>query len=295
MSGTSAGRPGLRFVDAHVHHWDPANTAWYPHLAPDFDLSGLGVAGADRMKRRYQVQEYLADVEPWGIDKYVHVNATPAPKAYLEEGAWVVGLGGPVAAIIGTVDLEQDRDEVIKDLERQAELPQFRGIRNMHIPDPAAPAFTEVLEFLRDRDLVYDYVVHPDTMADAAEAIRRVPGLRVVVEHTGWPTATDDTHREQWRTGMRNLAALGDTVSCKITGLAMTTHTLDPDVNRPWLHDALDIFGVDRCLAGTNMPVDGVFGGVDRLMQTYLDLLEAHGPDAIDAVLATNAERVYRI
>jgi len=50
------------------------------------------------MKRRYQVEEYLADVRPWGIDKYVHVSATPAPKAYLDEGHWVVGLGGPVAA-----------------------------------------------------------------------------------------------------------------------------------------------------------------------------------------------------
>ena len=288
-------REGLRFVDAHVHHWDPANTAWYPHLASDFDLSALGVAGADRMKRRYQVEEYLADVEPWGIDKYVHVNATPAPKAYLDEGYWVVGLGGPVSAIIGTVDLEMPRDEVIKDLERQAELPQFRGIRNMHIPDPAGREFTEVLEFLRDHDLVYDYVVHPDTMAEAAAAIRRVPGLRVVVEHTGWPTATDVAHREQWRAGMRELAGIGEDVTCKITGLAMTTHTLGAGVNRPWLEEALDIFGVQRCLAGTNMPVDGVFGGVDALMQTYVDVLGQRGQGAVEAVLATNAERVYRI
>jgi predicted TIM-barrel fold metal-dependent hydrolase len=288
-------RAHLRFVDAHVHHWDPANTAWYPHLAPDFDLSALGVAGADRMKRRYQVEEYLADVRPWGLDKYVHVNATPAPKAYLDEGHWVVGLGGPVAAIVGTVDLEQDRDEVIKDLEQQAELTQFRGIRNMHIPDPEGAVFIEVLEFLRDRDLVYDYVVHPDTMPAAAAAIRRVPGLNVVIEHTGWPTATDDAHREQWRAGMRELAAIGPEVTCKITGLAMTTHTLDAGVNQPWMEDTLDIFGVSRCLAGTNMPVDGVFGDVDALMQSYLDVLGDRGPGAAEAVLATNAERVYRI
>lgn len=288
-------RSNLRFVDAHVHHWDPANAAWYPHLAPDFDLSALGVAGADRMKRRYQVEEYLADFKSWGIDKYVHVNATPAPKAYLDEGLWVVGLGGPVAAIVGTVDLEQDRDEVIRDLERQAELPQFRGIRNMRIPDPAGPLFHEVLQFLADRDLVYDYVVHPDTMADAAAAIRRVPDLRVVVEHTGWPTATDDDHRRLWRTGMTELAAIGDRVVCKITGLAMTTHTVDAGVNRPWLEGALDLFGVQRCLAGSNMPVDGVFGGVDVLMQAYLDVVGGWGEGAVEAVFARNTERVYRI
>lgn len=288
-------RASLRFVDTHVHHWDPANTAWYPHLAPDFDLSVLGVAGADKMKRRYQVEEYLADTLPWGLDKYVHVNATPAPKAYLDEGSWVVGLGGPVAAVVGTVDLEQSAKEVVRDLEIQAELAQFRGIRNMHIPDHAGAVFQETLEFLRDRDLVYDYVVHPDTMFAAADALRRVPGLRVVVEHTGWPTATDEAHRDQWRAGMRELAALGENVACKITGLAMTTHTLDPAVNRPWLEETLDIFGVQRCLAGTNMPVDGVFGGVDLMMTTYLDVVDARGPGAVDAVFATNAERVYRI
>jgi predicted TIM-barrel fold metal-dependent hydrolase len=284
-----------RFVDAHVHHWDPANTAWYPHLAPDFDLSALGVAGADRMKRRYQVEEYLADTKPWGLEKYVHVNATPAPKAYLDEGHWVVGLGGPVAAVVGTVDLELPCDEVLADLAAQAELPQFRGIRNMHIPDPDGPVFRAALEFLRDRSLVYDFVVHPETMAGAAAVLRRIPDLDVVVEHTGWPTATDDEHRALWRAGMRELADLGPRVSCKITGLAMTTHSLESDSNRRWLDDALDIFGVERCLAGTNMPVDGVFGSVDTLMQNLLDTVDARGDGAVDAVFAGNAERVYRI
>jgi L-fuconolactonase len=286
----------MRFVDAHVHHWDPANTAWYPQLAPEFDWSAFGMGGhGEGLKRRYLVDEYLADVRAWGPEKYVHVQATPAPKAYLEEGQWVVGLGGPVAGVIGTVDLDGSRDEMLADLAAQAKLPEFRGIRHVPPPDPDSPLLRTAFEFLRERDLVYDYVVHPDTMVAAASVLRSLPELTVVIEHTGWPLAMDEDHRELWRKGMRELAAAGPNVHCKLSGLAMTTHTLALEVNRPWLDEVLDIFGVERCLAGTNSPVDCVFGSVDLVMQTLLETVSARGDGAVDAVFASNAERVYRI
>jgi predicted TIM-barrel fold metal-dependent hydrolase len=178
----------FRFVDSHMHHWDPANTEWYPHLDPDFDLADLGIAGAEGMRRRYLVDEYLTEAGPWQLDKYVHVNATGGPKAYLAEAEWLAGLGGHLTGVIGTVDLEQDPAEVLAELKAQAEHPLFRGIRNMHIPDHRSPAFDAALGFLSERGLVYDFLVHPATMAEGPgrSSSRRTPRVHVISRWLCW-------------------------------------------------------------------------------------------------------------
>ena len=292
-SGDKQVRP--RLVDAHVHHWDPANLRWYPHLAPDFDVSALGVTEADGMKRRYLLDEYLADATPWNLDKYVHVNATSGPKAYLAEAEWLAGLGGPLAAVIGTVDLEQEPAAALADLTAQAGSPLFRGIRTMHIPDYDSPTLEATLRFLAERGLVYDFVVHPASMPEAAEVVRRHRDLTVVIEHAGWPTSTDDAERARWRDGMRALADAHEGVACKLSGIAMATHTLDLDAVHPWFDEVLATFGTGRCLVGSNFPVDGVFGSFDQLMGIYLAVVDAHGDAAVEAVFAANAERIYGI
>jgi predicted TIM-barrel fold metal-dependent hydrolase len=288
-------RDSLRFVDAHVHHWDPANLDWYPHLAPDFDVSALGVEGADGMKRRYNQPEYVADASSWGLQKYVHVNATSGPKAYFDETEWLAGLGGPLAGLIGTLDLHGDPDEVVADLTRQAGQPLFKGIRNVEIPDWDGAPFQAVLAELQRRGLVYDLVVHPDTMDQAVSLLSRYPDLTVVVEHAGWPHSTSDDERASWRSGMQKLAELGARVSCKLSGIAMFTHTADVGAVRPWLDEIVGIFGTDRCLVGSNFPVDGVFGAFDDVMASYLEVVGAYGDAAVEAVFAGNAERVYGI
>lgn len=288
-------RESLRFVDSHVHHWDPANLDWYPHLAPDFDVSALGVDGAEGMKRRYNQPEYVADATRWGLDKYVHVSATSGPKKYLDETEYLAGLGGPLAGLIGTVDLDGDTDEVVADLARQAKQPLFKGIRHMHIPDWGAPDFHAVLAELQDRGLVYDLVVHPDTMDQAVALLNRYPDLAVVVEHAGWPHTTSDEERSVWRNGMRKLAELGPWLSCKLSGVAMFTHTTAVASVKPWFDELIGIFGTERVLVGSNFPVDGVFGSFDDMMAAYLEIIGEYGEAVVAAAFATNAERIYGI
>ena len=298
LSSELSSEPDLgsfRFVDSHMHHWDPSNTDWYPFLNPDFDLADLGIAGAEDMRRRFLAEDYLAEAAPWKLDKYVHVNATGGPKAYLDEARWLAGLGGRLAAVIGTVDLEQSPAEVVADLEAQAGHPLFRGIRNMVIPDFGSAPFDAALSWLAERGFVYDFLVHPATMAAAEEVIRRHGELRVVIEHVGWPTSTEEGERALWREGMRALADTRADVTCKLSGVAMTTHSVAAVDVRPWFDETIALFGIDRCLAGSNFPVDGAFGTFDELMRSYLDIVRELGEEAVAAVFAANAERVYRI
>lgn len=288
-------RYSLRLVDSHVHHWNPANLEWYPHLAPDFDVSALGVDGADGMKRRYNQSEYVQDARSWGLDKYIHVSATSGPRKYLDETAWLAGLGAPLAGAIGTVDLHLPADEAVADLKKITTSPLLKGIRNMEIPDWQGDSFLQVLQALQDRKLVYDLVVHPHTVNQAISALTQFPELSVVVEHAGWPESTMENERQSWLDGMTRLAALGRRVTCKLSGIAMFTHSTEHLAVESWFRDVVGCFGIDRCMIGSNFPVDGVFGTFDNMFSSYLQVANSYGDQAVKAIFAENAERVYGI
>ena len=55
---------------------------------------------------------------------------------------------------------------------------------------------------------------------------------------------------------MRQLAACENVVT-KVSGLGMVRHDWDVDFIRPIAGACFDIFGVERCLFGSNFPVDG--------------------------------------
>jgi predicted TIM-barrel fold metal-dependent hydrolase len=152
-----------------------------------------------------------------------------------------------------------------------------------------------LLEALEARGLVFELMAHPDQLADAAARLARFDELVVVVEHTGWPRSTSDEERTLWEAGMDALAALGDRVVCKLSGLAMPLGTMQADVLGPWLLRAIDAFGADRCMFASNFPVDAMHGTFDELYSTFTQAASGCSPDTIDKLFAANAERIYRI
>jgi predicted TIM-barrel fold metal-dependent hydrolase len=284
-----------RVVDAHVHHWDPQRTDRYPFLAADDALAGLGLSDVSRMRRRFDQATYLAEADGWHVEKYVHVTAALGNLAgeTRELGRLATESGHPDAVVAG-IDADRPVEEVLASVAEQAEVAPCRGFRASAGLDPASDTGRRVLTELRDRDLVFDLVVHPEGMATAATALAEIDGLTVVVEHTGWPLTTSDEHAALWREGMTRLAAVGDRVQCKLSGLAMTLQRIDVEAFRPWVSHCLEVFGVNRCFFASNFPVDGLFGTFDELYSVY-DELVAHLSPAVRARLfADNAERVYR-
>jgi predicted TIM-barrel fold metal-dependent hydrolase len=280
-----------RIVDAHVHLWDPARSDWYPYLSGGRELN-MGDISA--MCRRFDLPTYLAESSRWNVEKFVHVAAA-ASTFSVEETLELDELSrssGHPHAIVGGIVATAPISEVEARLADQMASPRFRGIRPMGsavaIPD------SEVLRVLRDRDLVFDYMGHPADHQAAAEALAGWGDLTVVVEHTGWPTSSSDDEFALWQDGMSALAAAGDQINCKLSGLAMPLGSMDPELFRPWIQHCLEVFGVDRCMFASNFPVDGIHGTFDDLYSTYEALTAGMGEDEREKLFAANAERIYR-
>jgi predicted TIM-barrel fold metal-dependent hydrolase len=286
-----AARPE-RIVDAHVHLWDPARTDWYPYLSDDHDLP---VGDRSGMARRFDADTYAAESAGWNVEKLVNVAAATAAHS-IEETIELDGSANTVgqpAAIVGGITPAAGEATVMTQLDRQMIAERFRGVRTMGNPEHPVPG-APVLSALRDRNLVFDLMARTPQLRSCAGSLEAVDGLSVVVEHAGWPRSADPREFEAWKDGLRALAAVGERVTCKLSGLAMPLGTTDSDSLAPWLEFAIDTFGVDRCMFASNFPVDGTRGTFGELFSSYLTVVSGLGQAAIEQLFATTAERVYR-
>jgi predicted TIM-barrel fold metal-dependent hydrolase len=248
------------------------------------------------MRRLFDQPTYLAEAAKWHVDKYVHVTAAMPPHniaetAELEELATATGRPN---AIIGGVNPHAPAAEIIAELDVQCAGERFRGVRASEGMDGSSETGRAVLGALQERGLVYDLVVHPAGMAEAAKALESFDTLTVVVEHTGWPLAVDAEHFQLWKEGMRMLADVGQRVHCKLSGLVMTVNRMDVPSLQPWIENSIEIFGDDRCFFASNFPVDGLFGSFDDLYTVYDTITAGLSTEVRDRLFATNAEQVYR-
>ena len=151
-----------------------------------------------------------------------------------------------------------------------------------------------VLRALAERDLVFELMAHTEQLAPAAGRLADVTDLVVVVEHTGWPRSDAEEERARWRTGIDALAAVGENVVCKLSGLAMPLGSVRAADLAPWVEHALGAFGEDRCMFASNFPVDSMYGTFDELYASFSELTAGLGEGAREKLFAANAERVYR-
>jgi len=81
----------------------------------------------------------------------------------------------------------------------------------------------------------------------------------------------------------------------KISGLGMRDRNWTVDSIRPWILETIDIFGVDRCMFGTNWPVDRLYGDFDTLLNAYRTVIADFSADEQARLFSRNAVRYYRI
>jgi predicted TIM-barrel fold metal-dependent hydrolase len=279
------------FVDAHHHLWD-VDILHYPGL---IDRGG-GLA------RHYQLDDFLADASDWRPIKSVHVQGEADRAQSLDESAWLQQIAdarGYPQAIIAYAPLQDPRVGEI--LEAQARHTNVRGIRQILNPDQCErpdyltdPAWRSGYAHLAELGLSFDLQALPEQFEDAAALAGEHPRIPMIVNHTGMPRDQSAVGLERWRSGMRLLASQPQ-VSVKISGFGMFDANWTTESIRPLVVQTIEIFGIERCMLGSNFPVD-------RLWTTYTRLL-----DALDAVTSglsaserhkvfhENAERIYRI
>ncbi len=283
---------GNGVVDAHVHQWSITENEWYTALRPFAEQVGTPSLYAD-----FLPADYRAAAGDLRVEQFVHVSATTAPRAYLDETRWVEALAEREdldLVIVGSVDPGLDPAAIVADLEHQARSPRFRGIRVLTGLEPESDAAAAILSWLDRGGYVFDLVTQPEAMERWLDVLAGHPELSVALEHTGWPGATDADGFAEWRTAIRACARRPG-IACKVTGLGMATADLSVRTLRPWIETAIDEFGWDRVMFGSNMPIETMAGTYGQWIDTVRTLLADASETEQHRFYTDTAERTYRI
>jgi L-fuconolactonase len=274
-------------VDAHQHFWK-VERGDYGWLTPD-----LGV-----LYRDYLPADLQPHLDALKVDKTVLVQAAPT----VEETDFLLDLYDEtpfVAGVVGWLDLESP--QFPEQLERYRQRPGFLGVRPMlqDLPDDRwilRPQVLENLTCLAAAELPLDLLVKPRHLPVVLELLESLPELRAVVDHAAKPFIAQGL-LEPWREQMSRIAAF-PRVMCKLSGLITEAdhQNWQTDHLRPYVHHAVQAFGADRVMFGSDWPVCLLAGSYrdvhDALVKALPDGLSAA---EWEAVFGENAVRFYRL
>jgi L-fuconolactonase len=252
-------------VDAHQHFWDPA-TADYPWMTDEVST----------LRRRYGPEHLEPLLHEHGVAGTVLVQARHS----LDETRTLLEIAAAtpfVLGVVGWVDLTGDVPGQLAACANLAQAP-FVGVRHQvqDEPDPRWLLRADVqrgIAAVGKAGVVFDLLVREPQLPAAVETARRHPTTKFVLDHVGKRPREDAA----WA---RDVAALADlpNVTCKLSGL-FTEH--DPAGT---LERALEWFGNDRCMFGSDWPVS-------TLVVDYGETLAVVGSD--EDLLAGTAIRTY--
>jgi len=283
-----------RIVDSHLHLWDLLRLR-YSWLTDEV-VSTHVIGDYTPICRNYLLRDYLADTQDCGVVKAVHVQAATGHPAPVDETVWLQEVSDAARftiGIVGYVDLRDATCERVLDAHMRYR--NFRGVRMLHQPglfDDAA--FRRGMRALADRRLVYSIDADAPSMTGAISLVAEFPQTQFVLDHVGFPKSTVPDYFRQWQQGMATLADAPN-VACKLSGLSMIYHQPSAEHFRPWVQHALSCFGVERCMFGSDWPVDRLFSDFPTLVQCYSAALPPMTAAESDALFAGNAERIFRI
>ena len=271
-------------VDAHQHFWDLGKFQ-YPWMTDDM------VA----LRRNYLPADLRPVLDREGIDRTVFVQAQHS----LVETQWALELAESkpwIAGVVGWLDLRSPRLE--EQIERYADNPKFVGVRHI-VHDERDERWLlddEVvrgLQLLAKHNLPYDLLLRPPHLKHIPELSRRVPGLKMVVDHLAKPLIRA-RELEPWRTDLAAVAKIPG-MHCKISGMVN-----EADMGRwcatdfaPFVDVASELFGPSRLMFGSDWPVCRLAGEYSEVLAAAQSTLASLSADERAGIFGGNAIRFY--
>ncbi len=290
-------------IDGHHHIWRRDDLPW---LAGPTAPRIFGPYEA--LRRDYPIEEFRADLAGTGVVASVYVQTNwPAAKA-LDEVAWVQAVANATGwphAIVGYADLASPGVAALLDAEQRH--PRLRGIRQQlhwHQKEQyrfaaradlvADPAWRRGFAELASRGLLFELQIFTAQMALGADLARDFPDTIIVLDHAGMLEDTSPQGWAAWRHGLRRLADCPN-VHVKLSGLGTFIHRSTVADMRPIVRETVDLFGADRCLWGSNFPIEKLWTRYAGLVGNVRAALADFAPSDRRKILGETAARLYRL
>ncbi len=272
----------METIDAHHHLWQytPTEYGWIDEKRA--------------LQRDFLPADLLKEVAAAGVGGTIVIQA----RQTMEETRWLLQQAEDCEAICGVVGWAPIAGEEFPAcMEEFEHRPKLKGLRHViqgeRDPDYILREdFNSGIRCLRGSGLVYEILVHARQLPQAIAFVDSHPEQAFVLDHAARPMMEEGL--EPWATQMRELGRR-DHVWCKLSGMVLEAEgkTWDEAILKPYLDVAVEAFGPDRLMAGSNWPVCLLTTGYAEwfeVLQRHLAPLTARERTSI---FAQNARTVY--
>jgi L-fuconolactonase len=274
-------------IDAHLHLWDTGRLPYEWLRQPENAA----------INRTFGFGDFRSRAAATPVDRAVLVQADDTA-ADTEAMFEVASAHAGIAGVVAWVPLHRP-DEAAAQLDRLAARPCFAGIRNLihDQPDPdwlLRPSVGEGLALLEQRGIPFDVIsVLPRHLEHVPVLSERYPGLHMVLDHLSHPPLGDpDSAGFRGWQALITAAARNPLVCAKISGLYPPAPWTARDI-RPAVDFAVELFGPDRLMFGSDWPVAELGGGYAKIWTELSKIFDELAARERDAICAGTAARFY--
>ena len=285
-------------VDSNVHLWDQRRNPvfWLTDRTLVRDMLG----DYDSLPDSYALSDYEHATSGFDVRGVVWSDAGAADAVAAAE--WVAGqntarhviglvaLGDPTNAGFEPLVLALRKNPLVTSV-------RIRLVAALRTGPPDAPAevgdrLTEGLGLLADQGLVATIEAGPSEIGRVADLARRFPGLSVVLDHFGWPADLSDAGRRAHLALLRRLAEEPN-VATRIDAIGTIFGAWDTGTLRPWLRGVVEAFGAERCMLGSDLPIETLRSSFGDLYAAYDTIFDSYSDADRRLLFGETARRVY--
>ena len=291
--------PSIPIVDSNVHLWDQRDNPvfWLTDRTLVRDLLG----DYDSLPDVYTLDDYERETAAFDVRGIVWSDAGAADPVAAAE--WVSRQDRGRGLVIGLMSLGDPAERGFGELvARLREIPLVSSIRVRLASDLAQgaqrgslleqPVAMEHLASMAEHGLVATIEATSDQLGQVTPLARALPELEIVVDHFGWPTQLDDAGRRIHLDRLAELAT-NPNVATRIDAMGTIFGAWTVDRVRPWLTAVVDAFGADRCMLGSDLPIERLRSGFRPLYDAYDEIFAGCTASDRELLLAGTAKRWY--
>jgi L-fuconolactonase len=202
-----------------------------------------------------------------------------------------------IKGVVGWVDLNSNEIEAA--LASYTDTKVLKGFRHILQAEPKgfmlAPSFKKGIDALTKYNYTYDLLIYASQLKEAKEFISNHSTQPIVIDHLAKPNIKEGEW-ESWKKDINEIAQYPN-VYCKISGMATEANwnSWTLDTLKPYIDSAVEVFGTDRIMFGSDWPVCLVASSYEKWLKGLQNYFNTFSISEQEAFFANNAINFYKL
>ena len=282
----------IPIVDSHVHFWDTEQLhySWLKEVPT--------------INKTFLTSDYVEEMNGANVHKIVFVEggvATDDATAQ-QEVDWIISQAQQedrIQGIVSHASLEYG-EEVRPHLEWLNEQPMVKGVRRLLQGETDADfclqkRFLEGIKLLEEFRFSFDLCIQHHQLPAAIKLVEQCPNVQFILDHIAKP-GIKTKRMQPWKEQLWALAQLPN-IACKISGVVTEAEHQhwQPEELRPYIEHAMEAFGHDRIMFGSDWPVIRLASNLPDWISLVQDIVKDFSHLDKSKFFQENADIIYRL